>query len=74
MSAVEKLKKLKPIQFRYKKELDPSQSLRAGFSAQQVKEIIPEAVIEVNGVLMLDMNILKSYVETAKKELLAKNT
>tara|TARA_Y100001937_G_scaffold101837_1_gene139832 strand:+ start:312 stop:536 length:225 start_codon:yes stop_codon:yes gene_type:complete len=74
MSAVEKLKKLKPIQFRYKKELDPSQSLRAGFSAQQVKEIIPEAVIEVNGILMLDMNILRSYVETAKKELLAKNT
>ena len=74
MSAVEKLKKLKPIQFRYKKELDPSQSLRAGFSAQQVREVIPEAVIEVNGVLMLDMNILKSYVETAKKELLAKNT
>ena len=74
MSAVEKLKKLKPIQFRYKKELDPSQSLRAGFSAQQVREIIPEAVIEINGVLMLDMNILKSYVETAKKELLAKNT
>ena len=74
MSAVDKLKKLKPIQFRYKKELDPSQPLRAGFSAQQVREIIPEAVIEVNGVLMLDMNILKSYVETAKKELLAKNT
>ena len=74
MSAVEKLKKLKPIQFRYKKELDPSQTLRAGFSAQQVREIIPEAVIEVNGVLMLDMNILKNYVETAKKELLAKNT
>ena len=74
MSAVEKLKKLKPIQFRYKKELDPSQPLRAGFSTQQVREVIPEAVIEVNGVLMLDMNILKSYVETAKKELLAKNT
>jgi len=74
MSAVEKLKKLKPIQFRYKKELDPSQPLRAGFSAQQVREVIPEAVIEVNGVLMLDMNILRSYVETAKKELLAKNT
>tara|TARA_R100001480_G_C4692922_1_gene176425 strand:- start:42 stop:266 length:225 start_codon:yes stop_codon:yes gene_type:complete len=74
MSAVDKLKKLKPIQFRYKKELDPSQPLRAGFSAQQVREIIPEAVIEINGVLMLDMNILKSYVETAKKELLAKNT
>ena len=74
MSAVDKLKKLKPIQFRYKKELDPSQPLRAGFSAQQVREVIPEAVIEVNGVLMLDMNILRSYVETAKKELLAKNT
>jgi len=34
MSALEKLKQLEPIQFRYKKEFDPEQKLRAGFSAQ----------------------------------------
>ena len=44
MSALEKLKQLEPIQFRYKKEFDPDQKLRAGFSAQQVQKIIPEAV------------------------------
>ena len=56
MSALEKLKQLKPIQFRYNEELDPNQSLRAGFSAQQVQKIIPEAVHEVDGVLMLDLS------------------
>ena len=49
MSALEKLKQLEPIQFRYKKEFDPEQKLRAGFSAQQVQKIIPEAVVEENG-------------------------
>ena len=58
MSALEKLKQLKPIQFRYNEELDPNQSLRAGFSAQQVQKIIPEAVHEVDGVLLLDLNVL----------------
>ena len=58
MSALEKLKQLEPIQFRYKKEFDPDQKLRAGFSAQQVQKIIPEAVVEVEGILMLDMDVL----------------
>ena len=49
MSALEKLKQLEPIQFRYKKEFDPDQKLRAGFSAQQVQKIIPEAVVEEDG-------------------------
>ena len=70
MSALEKLKQLEPIQFRYKAELDPTQPLRAGFSAQQVQQVIPEAVVEVDGVLMLDMNILKNYLRLAKEELL----
>ena len=69
MTALEKLKKLKTIQFRYKEEFDENQRLRAGFSAQQVKEVIPEAVVEVDGYLMLDMNVLKAYVREAKKEL-----
>ena len=50
MSYLEKLKQLEPIQFRYKKEFDPHQKLRAGFSAQQVQKIIPEAVVEENGI------------------------
>ena len=69
MSALEKLKKLQAIQFRYKEEFDVDQRLRDGFSAQQVKEVIPEAVVEVDGYLMLDMNVLKAYVREAKKEL-----
>jgi hypothetical protein len=73
VSALEKLKQLKPIQFRYNEELDPNQSLRAGFSAQQVQKIIPEAVHEVDGVLLLDLNVLRNYVSLAREEILAKS-
>ena len=73
MSALEKLKQLEPIQFRYKKEYDPEQKLRAGFSAQQVQEIIPEAVHEVDGVLLLDLNVLRNYIALAREELLSKS-
>ena len=72
MSALEKLKQLEPIQFRYNENLDPSQSLRGGFSAQQVQKIIPEAVNEVDGVLMLDINVLRNYVALAREEILSK--
>ena len=74
MSALEKLKQLEPIQFRYKEELDPTQPLRAGFSAQQVQKIIPEAVKEVDGVLMLDGNVLMNYIRMAREELLAESS
>ena len=74
MSALEKLKQLEPIQFRYKKEYDPSQKLRAGFSAQQVQKIIPEAVKEEDGFLMLDMDVLWKYMCEAKEQLKAKNS
>ena len=68
-SALEKLKKLQAIQFRYKKEVNSDQRLRAGFSAQQVQQVIPDAVFEEDGYLMLDMDVLKAYVREAKKEL-----
>ena len=74
MSYLEKLKQLEPIQFRYKKEFDPHQKLRAGFSAQQVQKIIPEAVVEENGILMLDMYVLREYMDKAKEELMSKNS
>ena len=73
MSAIEKLRQLEPIQFRYKENIDPTQSLRAGFSAQQVQEIIPEAVHEVDGVLLLDLNVLRNYLALAREELLSKS-
>ena len=68
-NALGKLKQLQALQIRYKEEFNSDQRLRAGFSAQQVQEIIPEAVIEVDGYLMLDMDVLKAYVREAKKEL-----
>ena len=74
MSALEKLKQLEPIQFRYKEELDPTQPLRAGFSAQQVQKVIPEAVKEVNGVLMLDGNVLMNYIRMAREEILSESS
>ena len=74
MSALEKLKQLEPIQFRYKKEFDPEQKLRAGFSAQQVQKVIPEAVVEEDGILMLDMYVLREYRDKAEEELKAKNS
>ncbi len=73
MSALEKLKQLEPIQFRYDKRLDTNQALRAGFSAQQVQKIIPEAVHEVDGVLMLDLNVLRNYLSLAREEILMKS-
>ena len=74
MSYLEKLKQLEPIQFRYKKEYDPHQKLRDGFSAQQVQKVIPEAVVEENGILMLDMYVLREYRDKALEELKAKNS
>ncbi len=72
MSALEKLKQLEPIQFRYNEEIDPSKTLRGGFSAQQVQQVIPEAVHEIGGVLRIDINVLRNYLTLARKELLAK--
>ena len=69
INAVEKLKQLQALQFRYKEEFNTDQRLRAGFSAQQVQEVIPEEVFEVDGYLMLDMDVLKAYVRQAKKDL-----
>ena len=68
-NALGKLKQLQALQFRYKEDFDSDQRLRAGFSAQQVQLVIPEAVVEVDGYLMLDMNVLKAYVRQAKKDL-----
>ena len=72
MSALEKLKQLEPLQFRYNEEIDPSKTLRGGFSAQQVQQVIPEAVHEIGGVLRIDINVLRNYLTLAREEILAK--
>lgn len=68
MSVLERIRQLIPIQFRYNPELDPPQLLRAGFSAQQVRELFPDAVIEVEGILAIRPEVLKRYVLEAVKE------
>jgi len=39
-----------------------------------VQKVIPEAVKEVNGVLMLDGNVLMNYIRMAREELLAESS
>lgn len=68
MSILERVRQLTPLQFRYRRELDPSGALRGGFSAQQVQEAFPDAVVEVNGVLMIDLEVFGRYVELARRE------
>ncbi|NBR90672.1 MAG: tail fiber domain-containing protein [Rhodobacteraceae bacterium] len=69
MSALERVLALQPIQFRYLESVDASGLERAGFSAQQVREVIPEAVIEINGIVALDLGVIRQLVEEARKEM-----
>ena len=69
-NALGKLKQLQALQFRYKEQFDSDQRLRAGFSAQQVQTVIPEAVSRNRWIPnALDMDVLKAYVRQAKKDL-----
>lgn len=69
MSVLDRVASLQPVQFRYRRELDPSGALRGGFLAQQVREVFPDAVIEADGVLMIDLDVLERYVAMARDEL-----
>lgn len=68
MTILERVKALIPIQFRYIPEVDPAQLLRAGFSAQQVRDLFPDAVIELDGILAVRPDVLKRYIMLAVKE------
>ena len=68
MSILKRVLQLEPINFRYIKSIDPDQKLRAGFSAQQVQQLFPDAVTEVNGLLVLIPEILNRYIKQAVKE------
>ena len=65
MTVLERVLQLEPINFRYNNDLDPKQLLRAGFSAQQVKQLFPDAVIQINGLLVINQDILQKYITQA---------
>lgn len=68
MSVLDRVRELIPIQFRYITDIDPDQRLRAGFSAQQVKALFPDAVMEIDGVLVIRIDVLKNYIMQAAEE------
>jgi len=74
VSVLDRVAVLQPVQFRYRRELEPSGVLRGGFLAQQVREVFPDAVVEIDGALMLRLDVLEKYVEMAQQELQRRET
>ena len=68
MDIRDRVARLQPIQFRYNKDIDPEQKLRAGFSAQQVAEVFPDAVVQKNGYLFIRKDVLGAYINQAFQE------
>ena len=68
MDICDRVARLQPIQFRYNKDIDPEQKLRAGFSAQQVAEVFPDAVVQENGYLFIRKDVLDAYINQAFQE------
>ena len=71
MSILDKVRQLVPIQFKYKQ--DEEQLVRAGFSAQQVQQLFPDAVTTIDGILHIKLDVLQRYITQAYEELLRKN-
>ena len=65
MDIRDRVAQLQPIQFRYHKDIDPEQKLRAGFSAQQVAQVFPDAVVEIDGYLFIKNDVLGNYIKEA---------
>ena len=65
---LERVKKLRPVQFRYNSDVDAETKLRAGFIAQEVREIFPECVFENNGRLAIKNELLGSLINQAQDE------
>ena len=63
-----KVRQLKPVQFRYNENFDPDCVLRGGFVAQQVREIFPELVKEIDGYLRVNTTELSGYITRALDE------
>jgi len=52
---------------------DKEQLVRAGFSAQQVQQLFPDAVTTIDGILHIKLDVLQRYINQAYEELLRKN-
>jgi len=65
---LEKVRQLKPVQFRYNEDFDPDCVLRAGFVAQQVQKVFPELVKEIDGYLRVNTTALGGYIDRALHE------
>lgn len=65
---LEKVRLLKPVQFRYNENFDPDCVLRGGFVAQEIREIFPELVQEIDGFLRVKTTELSGYVTRALDE------
>ena len=68
MDIRDRVAQLQPIQFRYHKDIDPEQKLRAGFSAQQVAQVFPDAVVEIDGYLFIKNDVLGNYIKEAGRK------
>lgn len=73
MSALDRVRQLEPIQFRYRADIEPEQRLRAGFSAQQVQALFPDSIENVNGYLYINLEKLRGHVNEALQELGERN-
>jgi hypothetical protein len=69
VTTLDRVRQLLPVVFRYNPGLEAGTPLRAGFVAQQVQEVFPDAVHEVDGYLVLDALKLKQYVQQALQEM-----
>lgn len=67
-NALEKLEKIEGVTFRYKENQEHS----AGVIAQQVEEVLPEAVIEKDGIKYVKYDAIVGLLVSAIKELAAK--
>jgi hypothetical protein len=71
--SLEKLKKLDGKTYNFVKEVtDNPEQKRAGVIAQDVEAVLPEAVMEVDGIKMVDYNAVLALVVNAVNELARK--
>ena len=68
LSVLDRVRKLRPVQFRYNSDIDEATALRAGFVAQEVQEIFPDCVFEHEGRLIIKTELLGSYINMAVDE------
>jgi hypothetical protein len=67
--AVEQIKKLRSVEFNWREEASNDRRLQLGFIAQEVEQVIPEAVINAEDTYLLDKGAIISVLVAAVQEL-----